>query len=124
MCGYANANVGGEASANVIPNICSIQSDTQSLQSDFQGLQAAETVMPSYLPVNTPTVSMEQQAEAAGSTDISNAVSTTNGYIGQANNEVDAAFGYVALAYEAKNCGTPPNPSSPVSTISASAASG
>lgn len=124
VAGYANANVGGEASANVIPNISSIQSDTQSLQSDFQSLQAAEAAMPSYLPANTPTASMVQQAVAAGNTDISNAISTTNGYIGQANNEVVTAYGYVAVAYKAGNCGTPPNPPSPVSTISASAGSG
>jgi hypothetical protein len=123
--GYdASQDVGYDASQDVFPDIGSVQSDIHSLQSDFHSLQSAEAAMPSYLPTYTPTSSIEQQAVAAGHTSIANAVATTNSYIGQANAEVNTAFGYVAIAYKDGNCGTPPSSPSPVSTISASSTSG
>ncbi len=124
VCYEASQDVGYDASQDVFPDIGSVQSDIHSLQSDFHSLQSAEAAMPSYLPTYTPTSSIEQQAVAAGHTSIANAVATTNSYIGQANAEVNTAFGYVAIAYKDGNCGTPPSSPSPVSTISASSTSG
>jgi len=119
----AKENVGYDATENVLPDISSVQSGIQQLQSDFASLQSAEAAMVAYLPSGTPTSSQVQAAISTANANISNAVSTTNGYISQANAYVSTAYGYTDTAYKVGNCGSPPSLPTPVPPISASEAS-
>ncbi len=118
----ATQNVNYDATQNVLPDISAVQSGIQKLQSDFTSLQSAENAMPGYLPSGTPMSSQVQSAIATASTDIANAVSTTNGYIAQANAYVATAYGYTDTAYKIGNCGSPPSLPVPLSLITVAGA--
>jgi hypothetical protein len=66
---------------------------------------------------NPPSQQNVTQATKAAQAAISAALSTTNGYIDQANSQVTTAFGYAAQAYQAGNCGSAPTAPSPQSHI-------
>jgi hypothetical protein len=119
----ATQNVDYDATQNILPDISTIQSAIQQLQSEFSSLQSAESAMPGYVPSGTPTNSQIKSAISTANADINNAVSTTNSYIAQANAYVATAYGYVDTAYSVGNCGSPPSLPTPVPPISASEAS-
>ncbi|MGH9919860.1 MAG: hypothetical protein ACRD6W_13480 [Nitrososphaerales archaeon] len=129
VCGDA-AGVGGDA-AGVSGDAAGVSGDAASVEADIAGsydglrpeiaavnsafsqFQSDESNLPGYQPPNPPTQSEVSQAVAAANAAISQALSTTNGYIDQANGDVTTAFQYVAQAYQAGNCGSPPSAPSP-----------
>lgn len=74
--------------------------------------------MPSYRPPGLPIQATVNAAIANANKAISAALSTTNGYIDQANTEVTTAYGYTATAFQAGRCGEPPTAPSAESHIS------
>ncbi len=124
--GYdAESGVGYEASSGVgyevtslLSSIQSLRNNVQALQPDFSQLLSDESTLPNYLPQNAPSQSEINQAVATTDKAIASAIATTNGYIGQANTDVTTAFQYVAQAYQAGNCGSPPSTPSPMTQIS------
>lgn len=106
------------AASSVQLDLSTVRSGISSLNSDFATLQSEESNLPGYQPPNAPTQQEVSQAIASANAAIASALSTTNGYINQANADVTTAYGYAADADRAGNCGTPPSLPSPQQHIS------
>jgi hypothetical protein len=105
----ASSGVEYDASSGVERQATLLRSYVQSLQADFAQFQSDESNLPGYSPPNSPTQSQVNQTVRVTNAAISSAISTTNGYIDQANAEVTTAYQYVAQAYQAGNCGATPS---------------
>jgi hypothetical protein len=115
-----DASLGVEFDANqdVAYQIDGLRHTIGVLQSDFAQFQADSSQVPGYVPTNAPTQAEVSQTVNGVGVAISAAIVTTNGYIDQANADVTTAFQYVAEAYQAGNCGTPPSAPEPQQHIS------
>ena len=98
--------------------IATVRSDIQSLTSDFAAFQSIKSGLPTYQSPGAPTQHDVSKAIASANSAIASALSTTNGYIDQANADVTTAYGYAAGAYQAGNCSAPPSAPSPQQHIS------
>lgn len=113
-------SLSGDLERGVGSDLQSITQGIASLQSDYGTLQHAESQLPRSLwpPGPIPGQSDVSQAinQANGAT--SQASSIANGFIDQTNNDVGSAFGDVAQAYQAGNCGPSPPGPPPIAHVS------
>lgn len=129
-CGDAES-VGGDAESvngdaetiegdaeSITADISSIRSEIAGLQSDFTAFQSDESSLPGYDTVNPPTQQQVTAAVQNADAAIAESITTTNGFISQANSDVSAAFGYAAAAFQAGACGQAPSAPAPQSEIS------
>jgi len=92
-------------SANQVKRaIGSIQSEISTLDTSLTALNQAETNFPGYTPPNQPAPTSAAQAIAAANGAVASAITTTNGYIGQANADVSTAQGVAAQALRNASC--------------------
>lgn len=94
---------GVEASLSTVNGL---RGDIAELQKDFSQLREDEVVLPGYVPPSTPGQTEVTSALAVADSTVQWALSTTNGYIDQANGDMATAFLYETQTYRAGNCGT------------------
>ena len=100
------ANEVGHALSTVKQDITAIASETSTLKTAWSTLQAKEAALPTYLPADQPASTAVTDALAAAQAAIAQAVSTTNGYIAQANADVKAAGAVASQAERSQGCST------------------
>lgn len=106
---------GVEASLSTVNGL---RADVVQLQAGYSQLQQDEDILPDYTPAGTPSQSEVTSALAEASSSTQSSLSTTNGYIDQANAEMTSAFLYVVQAYQAGDCGLPATAPPPAQHIS------
>lgn len=95
----------------------SLLSAITGLKATFSALETAQSLLPSYLPADDPTQADVTNAISVARNTAASALSIANGYIGQANSDVRAAYGYAAQAYQTGSCGPAPSPPTPLPQI-------
>lgn len=115
------SGVGGDAGAiqaDLSPSSLGVGSDVTILQNDWSQLANDEKSVPGYQPPNAPSANDVSQALASANSAIQVTLSTTNGYIDQANADVATAYQYADQAFQTAGCGTSPTPPTPIQHIS------
>jgi hypothetical protein len=95
-----------------------LRSDICALQADYSQLQNDQSKLPGYVPPGTPDQSDVSSALSTANNAVQSAISTTNGYIGEANSDVSTVTQYEDQAVQTGNCGSAPSASSPIQNIS------
>lgn len=95
-----------------------LDAEVAQLNSDYSQLQSEEAALNNYVPSNGPSQTDVSNASTAATNAEQSTVTTTNGYIDQANSGTTTAYQYVAQAFQAGKCGTGPTAPSPVQHIS------
>ena len=88
------------------------------LNADFSQLQTDGALLPGYQPPGAPDALAVLAAVSTANGDVNSAVSTTNGYIDQANGDLAKAYQYASQAFQIGNCGSPPTTPSALQHIS------
>jgi len=96
----------GSSADDVKSDITSIRSQIGTLKTAAATLAAAESNFGGYVPPDQPAATAVTQAVAAANAAITAAISTTNGYIAQANADASTAGGVAAQAQEKEGCGS------------------
>lgn len=107
----------GGVEASLSP-VNGLRGDIAELRKDLSQLQEDEVILPGYVPAGSPDQTEVTSALAGADSTVQWALSTTNGYIDQANGDLTTAFSYVDQTYRAGNCGSPEPTPPPAQHIS------